>query len=163
MDNLKDLYIDMLQDLWSANAQCAKVVKDLHEVADNKKLQEGLHNSLQEVDAHNANLETLIKNHDAAPRGEHCRGMEGLVKEARAHAIDADYGDPAVRDAMIIAQQQRLIHYGIAGYGTCIAVAKRLGLKDEADKLQSDIDDIYAGDKKMTEIAESEVNEEAAQ
>lgn len=161
MDNLQDLYIDLLQDLWSANSQCLSVTDELLEVAEDSELKSALQTSLDEIDKHNANLEEIIKDHGAKPRGEHCKGMEGLVNEARSHAVEAEFADAAVRDAMIIAQSQRLTHYGIAGYGTCLAMAKRLELNEDVETLRSDLRNVYQGDETMTSIAEGRINAEA--
>ena len=88
--------------------------------------------------------------------------MEGLVKEARSHGIEEDITDPDARDAMIITQYQRMAHYAIAGYGCLEAFAKRLDLKDDAQKLQKCLDATYHGDKTMTQIATGGINKAAA-
>ena len=87
--------------------------------------------------------------------------MEGLVKEAKAHAIDAEIEDEDVRDASIISQYQRMTHYALAGYGTVLAFARRLGFKDDAEQLQTCLDNTYSGDREMSQLAEGEVNREA--
>ena len=88
--------------------------------------------------------------------------MEGLVNEARAHALKEDFSSDAVRDAVIITQYQRMAHYAIAGYGCLEAFAKRLDLKDDAQKLQKCLDATYHGDKTMTQIATGGINKAAA-
>ncbi|MEO1793703.1 MAG: DUF892 family protein, partial [Pseudomonadota bacterium] len=66
------------------------------------------------------------------------------------------------RDAMIITQYQRMTHYGLAGYGCVVAFAKRLGLEDEARRLQDCLDATYDGDRTMTKLAEGTINKAAA-
>ena len=66
-----------------------------------------------------------------------------------------------VLDVLIIAQYQRMTHYGIAGFGTAAAYAKALGLKDDNKKLRNATKDIYGGDEYMTKLAESTVNIQA--
>ena len=83
-------------------------------------------------------------------------------KEARSHGIEEDITDPDARDAMIITQYQRMAHYAIAGYGCLEAFAKRLELKDDAQKLQKCLDATYHGDKTMTQIATGGINKAAA-
>jgi ferritin-like metal-binding protein YciE len=68
-----------------------------------------------------------------------------------------------VRDASIIAQYQRMTHYGISGYGTAAAFARRLGLEEDAGVLAQCLEDTRGGDKKMTAIASGEVNPAAAE
>ena len=67
---------------------------------------------------------------------ERCKGMEGLVAEAKKHALDEEL-EPSMRDLVIIAQYQRMSHYGLAGFGTAAAYAAALGEKRWRDKTQS--------------------------
>ena len=92
---------------------------------------------------------------------EHCKGMEGLVKEARKHALEADIEDKDVLDVVIIAQFQRMCHYGIAGFGTAKAFAEALGKSEHVSKLDRVTAEIYDTDENMTDLAERSVNLEA--
>ena len=71
-------------------------------------------------------------------------------------------GDRDVRDAGLIGAAQRVEHYEIAGYGTARTLATRLGEGEAADKLQTTLDEEGEADRKLTAIAESEVNPDAA-
>ncbi|MEE4201020.1 ferritin-like domain-containing protein [Erythrobacter sp.] len=158
---LKDLYIDQLQDLYSADKQSLDATKKLHEKATSSQLKSALEDGVKGISQGMEQVKGLIQGHNANPNGEHCKGMEGLVKEAKAHAIDADIADKDVLDASIITQYQRMTHYGLAGYGTALAFAKRLNLDSDARTLQTCLDNSYDGDRRMTEIATGEVNKEA--
>lgn len=162
MDSLKELYIDQLQDLWSANRQACRFTEKLADVASDEELKRTLQKTIRNVERHNQHLEELIRSYDADPSDEHCKGMEGLIKEATKHALEEDYGSDAVRDCQIIAQYQRMIHYGMAVYGTCCAFARELGCDDDEATLSEDLEDVFQGDKVMTRIAEESVNHRAA-
>jgi ferritin-like metal-binding protein YciE len=162
IQTLEDLYIDQLQDIYSANRQSLKITEKLGQKATNGKLQDALKRGVGGIEDGLSTVEGLIRKHKADPRGEFCQGMEGLVKEAKAHAIDAEIEDKDVRDASIISQYQRMTHYALAGYGTVLAFARRLGLKDDAEQLQTCLDNTYSGDREMSQLAEGEVNREAA-
>ena len=162
IQTLEDLYIDQLQDLYSANRQSLKVTEKLAGKAHNPKLQDALKRGVSGIEDGINAVEGLIRKHKADPRGEFCQGMEGLVKEAKAHAIDAEIEDEDVRDASIISQYQRMTHYAIAGYGCLLAFANRLGLKDDADKLRKALEATRHGDKTMTELATGGINKAAA-
>jgi ferritin-like metal-binding protein YciE len=162
ISTLKHLYVEQLQDIHSANRQALKATKELHQAASSDELKSALTAGVKGIEDGLEQVKTLIKSHDADPRAEHCKGMEGLVAEARAHAIEADIDDDDVRDASIIAQYQRMSHYGIAGYGTAHAFANRLDLKQDGKVLQACLDHVYGGDKHMTSIASGEVNPAAA-
>ena len=89
--------------------------------------------------------------------------MEGLAKEARKHALEANIENADVRDVLIVAQYQRMCHYGIAGFGTAKAFAEALGNKDHASKLDTITSEIYDADENMTDLAERSINLEAKQ
>jgi len=161
ISTLTDLYIDQLQDIYSANKQSLDVTKKLHEKATSHGLRSALAEGVKGISQGMEQVKGLIEGHKADPNGEFCKGMEGLVKEAKVHAVNADIADKDVLDASIIAQYQRMTHYGIAGYGTALAFAKRLELTDDAGVLQTCLDNTYGGDRTMTDIATSGVNEKA--
>lgn len=161
MDNLKDVYLDQLQNLWSANQQARDITRELAEAAASQQLRRALERGVDGIEDGSNQLKKLIKAHDKDPRGEHCKGMEGLVNEARAHALKEDFSSDDVRDAVIITQYQRLAHYAIAGYGCALAFARQLGLTDEADILHEMLEAAYSGDKTMTGIATQKVNQRA--
>lgn len=162
IQTLQDLYIDQLQDLYSANRQSKKVTERMQAKAHNNDLQDALKRGVTGIDDGIEAVEGLLRQHKADPKGEFCQGMEGLVKEAKAHAIDADISDSDVRDASIISQYQRMTHYALAGYGTVVAYARRLGLEDDAKKLQVCLDNTYSGDREMSQLAEGGINRVAA-
>ncbi len=158
---LKDLYVDQLQDNYSANKQMAGILGEFEEVVENEKLKSYLSNSRQKIEQHQATLEGIIKSHDADPDGEHCKGMQGLVREGRAHGLQPQFSDKQVQEAAIIAQLNRMNHYGLAGYGTTKAMAQQLGLNDDEQKLNSSLDDIYDGDAYVSMIAQDKINQQA--
>ncbi len=163
LNTLQDVYQDQLQDLHSACAQSLDVTTELGRAATNKELSEALIAGTKGISEGLDGLKSICAKHDIDPTGTHCKGMEGLVKEARAHALQEDFGDDDVRDAVIITQYQRMVHYALAGYGSLLAFANRLELTDDAAVLEKQLDDTYDGDRHMTQIAtEGGVNKAAA-
>lgn len=162
LNSLKDVYIDQLQDIYSADRQSLEATRKLVERASDGRLKAALERGVEGIQRGLDTLKPIIEGHDAKPTGEFCKGMEGIVKEVDAHVINTEFGDDAVRDAMIITQYQRMTHYGLAGYGCVVAFAKRLGLDDEAAKLNECLDATYEGDREMTDIAVGDVNLAAA-
>lgn len=153
-NSLKDVYLDELKDLWSANDQMTRVVKDLMGSASDPKLKQMLEHSVGGIGKHTAVLKSLIQacGGDASP--EHCKGMEGLVSEAQKHTRSEAPQDGKLRDVVIIAQYQRMTHYGLAGFGTAAAYAKALGRSDDASKLKASVSEIYQGDEYASKLAE---------
>ncbi|MBP0481998.1 ferritin-like domain-containing protein [Sagittula salina] len=163
LNSLKDVYVDQLQDLYSACAQSHAVMDDLAGAAENDDLRAALEAGKDGIADGMSKLEHLISGHGAEVGGEHCKGMEGLVAEARAHGLEEDFGDADARDAMIITQYQRMAHYAIAGYGCCAAFANRLDFMDEAETLSQMLEAAYSGDRHFSGIAQGQVNRAAAE
>lgn len=153
MASLKEVYIDEMRDLWSANDQMQRVMKTLSEKASDKKLKDLLDKSISGIAKHTDTLRSVLESQGGQIGKEHCKGMEGLIEEAKTHAVEEDL-EPPLRDLVIISQYQRMSHYGLAGFGTAAAYANALGLKDDASKLKSIVKDIYHADSYSNELAE---------
>lgn len=159
--NLMDLYTGELKDLWSANDQMARTVKKLVSKSSDPALKEMLTKSHAGIERHTEVLKELIAEAGEKVSKEHCKGMQGLVEEAVKHAIDEAPEEGAVLDAVIIAQYQRMTHYGIAGFGTAASFAGTLGRTADQKKLKSLTASAYDGDQYMTKLAETSVNIDA--
>ena len=160
-EDLKDVYADELKDLWSANDQMQKLLKKITGKASDAKLKDMLDKSQGGIAKHTDILKELIAGQDEKVAKEHCKGMEGLVAEATKHVLEEGPEKGAVLDTIIIAQYQRMTHYGIAGFGTAAAYADALGLKDDSRKLRDATKEIYGGDEFMSKLAETAVNAKA--
>ena len=84
--------------------------------------------------------------------------MEGLAAEALKHTVEDGPEKGPVCDAAIIAQYQRMTHYGITGFGTVSAFAKALKFTGDHEQLGMAVRDMYRSDELMTELAEGAVN-----
>ncbi|QUJ75722.1 DUF892 family protein [Sulfitobacter albidus] len=162
-DTLHDVYHDQLQDLYSACKQSLEATTALGRAAEDKHLSEALIAGANGISDGMDKLKSLCAEHDIDPEGEKCKGMQGLVTEAHAHALDPEFADAELRDAVIITQYQRMVHYALAGYGSAAAFANRLDLDGDAAVLQGLLDETYDGDRRMTEIAtKGGINKKAA-
>jgi ferritin-like metal-binding protein YciE len=150
---LKDVYAEEMKDLWSANLQMARMVKELSEKAHDGALKNALDKSIADIGEHTDTLKGLLYAAGEAVEAEHCKGMAGLVKEAKHHVEKHAPRASDLLDIVIIAQYQRMSHYGLAGFGTAAAYAKALGLKDHQAKLTHIVRDIYNGDDFATKLA----------
>lgn len=160
-ENLTDLYTGELQDLWSANDQMAKAVKKMASKVSDSALKDMLTKSQEGISEHTQILKDLLEESDEKVKKEHCKGMEGLVAEAIKHTTEEAPDKGPVLDAVVIAQFQRMSHYGIAGFGTAAAFAEALGLKKAVKALNKATKDIYGSDEYLTKLAETNVNIDA--
>jgi ferritin-like metal-binding protein YciE len=79
--------------------------------------------------------------------------MEGLAKEATKHITAEAPGAGDLLDIIVLAQYQRMSHYGLAGFGTAAAYATALGMTDHAGKLHSIVSEIRKGDDYASQLA----------
>ena len=150
---LKELYVEDLKDLWSANEQMTKAVKELSGAVTDVKLKQMLSHSVEGITKHTATIKQLIATAGGEAKAEHCKGMEGLVAEALKHGIKEAPSVPALQDIEIVAQYQRMSHYGIAGFGSAAAYAKALGKTDDVAKLKEIVSGIYQADEYASHLA----------
>ena len=153
-ESLKDVYADELKDLWSANDQMTQVVKTMAEKAHDPKLKQTLENSIKGITKHADTLKALLAEADEEVEKEHCKGMEGLVKEAVKHTTKEAPTDGDLLDIVIVSQYQRMSHYGIAGFGSAASYAEALGMKEHVSKLKAIVADIYKSDEYASKLAE---------
>ena len=158
---LQELYVDELKDLWSANDQMAKALKKIAPKATDAQLKATLQKTQDGIAAHTDVLKALIEGQGDKLKKEHCKGMEGLCAEALKHTIEEAPAKGPVLDAAIIAQYQRMTHYGITGFGTVAAFAEALKLPEDAAKLKAATKDIKSSDGLVSQLAKSAVNVEA--
>jgi ferritin-like metal-binding protein YciE len=159
LDSLKTLYTEELRDLYNAENQLLKALPKMAKKASNPELKEAFQNHLTETRTHVERLDEIFDRLGKKPTGKTCKAMKGLIEEGSE--IMSEDGLASVLDAGIIAAAQRVEHYEMAGYGTVRTFASILGEDEAEDLLQETLDEEGAADKKLTEIAESIVNEEA--
>ncbi|MGD9648145.1 MAG: ferritin-like domain-containing protein [Pirellulales bacterium] len=159
LDSLETLFVSELKDLLSAEKQLVKALPKMAKGASSQALRESIEEHLEQTKGQVERLEKVFGLIDKAPRAEHCQAMEGLIAEG-AEILEED-GEPAVKDAAIIAAAQRVEHYEISGYGTARTLAELLGHDKAAQLLQETLDEEKTTDEKLTELAMSEVNPEA--
>ena len=153
-DSLKEVYTDEIKDLWSANDQMIRALTTLNEGVHDAKLKKHLTESLSGIGKHNETLMALLKDAGEEVEKEHCKGMEGLCKEALKHGVQEAPEDGELKDIIIIGQYQRMCHYGITGFGSAKAIAKALGMKELVTMLEGVVSDIYGADELTSQLGE---------
>jgi len=160
IESLRDLYLEELKDTYNAEQQILKALPKMEDAASHDELQRAFREHRQQTEEHVRRIERIFGSLDEKPRGRRCRGMEGIIDEGEEMLKDAKDGD--TRDAALIAAAQRVEHYEIAAYGTLRSYARQLGRNQDADLLQQTLDEEGQTDQRLTQIAESRVNPDAA-
>ncbi len=159
MKNLEALFEHQLKDLYSAEDQLTKALPKMAEKAKNKSLKKAFEDHLEETKEHKNRIKEICDELEIDAKGETCKAMEGLIKEAEGFMKEVD--DDDVLNAGMIAEAQRVEHYEISGYGTAVRYAKELGHEKIAQKLQKTLDEEYNADEKLNDLAEMRLNKKA--
>ena len=159
LDNLQDLFIDELKDIYNAEKQLTKALPRMAKAASSTQLQRAFEKHLGQTEKHVERLERIFERLEASPRGKKCKGMEGLVEEGKE--MMQEEGDGAVIDAALISAAQRVEHYEIAAYGCVRNYANLLGLDWASRLLQQTLDEEEATDELLTQLAEGGINSAA--
>jgi ferritin-like metal-binding protein YciE len=158
ISNPRDLLVEEIKDLYSAENQLIKALPKMAKAATSDELREAFETHLDETEEHAARLEKIAKRLGESAKGKKCKAMEGLVEEAK-EVMEKD-AEPGMLDLALIGAAQKVEHYEIAGYGTARTLAEIAGETEVAQILQETLDEEGKTDKLLTEIA-MELNLEA--
>ncbi len=160
IENLEDLFVHTLQDIYYAENAILKALPKMVEAAESKDLANALDAHLTETKTHVDRLENVFRMLGKNAQGEDCPAIEGILEEAEE--LMSEIKDADTRDAAMISAAQAVEHYEITRYGTMISWAKLLKNDDVAAVLSETLEEEHAADAKLTEISESKLNVEAA-
>ncbi len=157
---LMKLFEDELKDIYWAEKALTKALPKMIKNATAPELVEALQNHLEETEGHVTRAEQVFEVLGKKATAKKCEAMAGLIKESEEIMSDTEKG--AMRDAGIISAGQKVEHYEIASYGTLRTFAETLGLTEAVELLEETLNEEKAADEKLTEVAESSINMEAA-
>jgi ferritin-like metal-binding protein YciE len=160
LDSLDALLEDELKDLYDAEKQLTRALPKMAKKASSPDLRAAIEEHLQQTEAQVERIERAFEALELPARGKKCIGMQNLIKEGNEMMAEAE--DDNTRDAVMIAAAQKVEHYEIAGYGTARTWANLLGHSEVAALLEETLDEEKETDEKLTRIAESHVNQAAA-
>ncbi|MGE3955447.1 MAG: ferritin-like domain-containing protein [Vicinamibacterales bacterium] len=160
IDSLESLFQDELKDIYDAEKQITKALPRLIKKAGNDELRTAFEDHLQQTEQQIERLEQVFEMLEMPARGKKCVGMQNLIKEGQEMMAEAE--DDDTRDALMIAAAQKVEHYEIASYGTLRVWANLLGHSEVASLFEDTLDEEKETDQRLTAIAESYVNQAAA-
>ena len=159
LKSLRDLFVEQLRDLYSAETQLIKALPKMAKKAIDPQLKASFEQHLTETQVQRDNLERIFQLLNENPSGHTCKAMKGIIEEAEDFLDEVDSDD--VVDAGLIAAAQRVEHYEIAGYGTVREFARELDEARIETLLTKILDEEKSTDRKLTEAAESGINQKA--
>ena len=159
MDNLQELYVEELKDLYSAENQILKGLPRMIKAATHPQLKRAFTKHERQTREQVKRLERICKSLGEKPTGKKCAGMEGLIEEAKD--LIKEKPEKNVLDAGLISAAQHVEHYEMAGYGTVRTFALHLKMKGIAKLLAETLAEEEETDEKLTELAETNINQAA--
>ena len=160
LDSLEKLFIEELRDIYNAEKQLTRALPRMAKAAESNELRDAFTLHTRETEGQIQRLERVFREVGQAVRGKKCKGMEGLIEEGKEKMEEE--GEPEVLDAALIASAQKVEHYEIAAYGCLRTYAELLGYTEAAQLLQQNLEEEEATDKKLNQLAEGGINEQAA-
>jgi ferritin-like metal-binding protein YciE len=160
-ETLHDAFIEELRDTYDAEKQLTKALPKLAKASSSPKLRQAFERHLDETQEQISRLEQVFESLDEKARGKHCEGIAGIIEEGKS-IMEQDF-DEMTMDACLIAAGQRAEHYEMAAYGTLVAWAEAMGHTEAARLLQQTLDEEKAADEKLSGLAESGINQGAAE
>ena len=157
---LQDLFIHELSDIYSAEKQLTRALPKMARAATDEKLAEAFTLHLEETRGQIERIDKMVENGDLRLKRVKCMAMEGLVEEAKEILEEVEKGP--VLDAALIAAAQKVEHYEIASYGTLCTFAKQLGETEALKLLKETLAEEKATDEKLSMLALTQANAEAA-
>lgn len=159
LNNLQDLFVHELKDLYSAEQQILQALPKMAKATEHTELRRAFEEHEQMTRDQVRRLDMIADDLGVNLKGHKCKGMEGIIKEGEE--LIGTKADPDVLDAGLIGSAQRVEHYEMAGYGTARTFARRLGHDRAAQLLQQTLDEEGQTDQRLTSIAEGMVNADA--
>ena len=160
LENLKQVYVDELKDAYDFEHQILDALPKMEEAASSPELKRAFQEHRRETENQVRRLEQVFNHLGRDPERKTCKGMKGLIAEGEEFVKAR--GDGAAIDAALISGAQRVEHYEMAVYGTLRTYARALGHEEQATLLQQNLSEEKAADEKLTGLAESGINVEAA-
>jgi len=157
---LDNLFVHTLQDIYYAEQQIAKTLPEMIEKASSSQVKTAFKTHLDETKGQIKRLEQVFKMHGQEPKGVDCPAIDGIIDEAQE--IAGNTADKQVLDAALVAAAQAVEHYEISRYGTLMAWAHQLGRDDCVSVLAETLQEEKATDAKLSKLAETSVNMQAA-
>jgi ferritin-like metal-binding protein YciE len=157
---LGDLFLDTLKDIYYAEKQIVKTLPKMAKAATSPDLKAGFQAHLEETKGHIERLEQIFELIGKPARGKTCDAILGIIEEGKS--IMDEFKGTVALDAGLISAAQAVEHYEMARYGTLKTWAAQLGMKDAVKLLDATLKEEEAADRKLSQVATTQVNAQAA-
>src|SRR5256885_11075657 len=99
-NNLHELLVEELRDIYHAEGQLLKALPKMAKAATSERLKEGFERHLEETEQHVERLERAFETLGEPAKGKKCQAMEGLIDEAKERMDE--HAESSMLDAAMI-------------------------------------------------------------
>jgi len=156
---LEDLFEENLKDIYYAERKILVALPKMAKAAKSDELKAAFQKHLAETEGQVDRIQQVFKMLKKPPKGKTCPAILGLVEEA--DEVMEDFEDSSALDAGLLSGAQAVEHYEMARYGTLIAWANQLGMKDAANLLNQTLEEEKKTDAALSKLAPA-VNQAAS-
>lgn len=161
-EKFKDFFVDELKDIYWAEKHLTKALPKMQKAASSEELANAFGDHLEATKKHVSRLEQVFELMGEKAVAKKCEAMAGLVEEANSIMEDTE-SNTSIRDVGLVMAAQKVEHYEIATYGGLAQLAKVMGNEEVKALLGATLDEEKEADELLTSLAESGINESAAQ
>lgn len=160
-EGLNGLFVDELRGIYYAEKQAVDALGEQADASTTDEVRNAFLQHQEETRGQVARLEEVFRSVGADIDDKTCAAIDGLVDDAQTVVSNTESGS-LTRDAGLIIAGQKIEHHEIAAYGSAVTLAKVLGYSDAARLLQQTLEEEKNTDRKLTQLAESFINQRAA-
>lgn len=153
IDNLRKLYVDQIEHLFSAENQIVEALPKMIAAATDPELKRVLQTHLQETREQVSRLEQIAQQSPANLQAKKSKPLAALIEEG--NDVIGDAKNEPVRDVAIITACQRIEHYEIAVYSAVCNFAEIIGETEQASLLERTLEEEKKADEALAGIAET--------
>lgn len=159
-EGLRSLFINELKGMYYAEKALVDNMPDMANAATTDQVRNAFEQHLAETHNQVTRLEQVFSSIGADVDDMTCNAIDGLADDANV-VIDNTEEGSLTRDAGLIIAGQKVEHHEIAAYGSLHALATLLGYTEAAQLIEQSLEEEKNTDRKLTQIAESFINERA--
>jgi Mn-containing catalase len=153
MTQLKELFVEELQDLLHAETQLTKALPNMAAAAHHPKLREAFEKHLIQTQGHIDRLKQAFALLGEKAQAKPCKAMAGLIAEGEETIEEGREKEDLAADLALIAAAQKVEHYEISGYGTLRGLARQIGELEVSKLLTHTLGEEESADFILSEIA----------
>src|ERR1051326_5089112 len=160
MNQLHEVFLQELSDIYNAEKQLVKALPKMAKAAQAQELKDAFSSHLEQTENHVERLKQIFDMFGETPKSKKCKGMDGLIDEGKQ--VISDNEDTSALDAALICSAQKVEHYEIAAYGCLRTWARLMDNQQAASLLQQTLDEEVATDETLNQLAQR-LNQVAAE